>query len=704
MGGVGDTLGGDASAADLVARHPWQHTALGARPDWDHALTSAIGLILDSPLAMALVYGDDFQLIYNDAYAVMLGQKHPDAFGQPAAGVFPEVWPRPGVGDVVEHVYRTGEPFLEPEMVLPVARAGAAGAVEQGVFTRGYSPVRDSAGKIIGVLMVTAETTAATRRLRGLSKFSTALAGAVTLDDIARAALRCSLAAFEVDHVGFGVEDGRGWRAVRRLRRELLDEADERLPPLWVDLPPDSALPLVRAAQSGTPLFLDAEDLAEYRRHGTDRHEGELHALAAIPLRTPSLRGGMTFGFRDHHPWLPAERALLIATAELVAQAAERARRFEAQHGASQLLQRSLLPESLPTVDMLRVAARYEPSVDGNPAGGDFYDAFALPGGELAIVLGDVVGHDVRAAALMGQVRAALRALALTDPAPETVLSGLDRLVRSLSDESRTEELFVTVVYGIADPTTGQLCLASAGHPPPLLRRPGVGRADAVFLDVPPGAPLGLEGSRSTLTYTLRAGETVVLFSDGVVERRDRDISVGLDQLAEAVAAAPSGDPRNICSLVVGAIPGTADDDVAVLALEHARAPSRSAALDVPAEAVGPSRVRRWLTEQLRGWGVPTEVAETAVLCASELTTNALLHAGTPARVELDLSPERLLVGVTDTGTRGVVSRTETDPLSTRGRGLGLIEALSDAWGTDRTVRGSTVWFELLLDRGQSAH
>ena len=151
------------------------------------------------------------------------------------------------------------------------------------------------------------------------------------------------------------------------------------------------------------------------RDSAADRHDEKVRALAALPLRTPSLRGALTFGRRSPHPWSPAERALLTAAAELVGQAAERARRFETQHGTAQLLQRSMLPEHLPDGPRFRLAARYEPGVDGNAAGGDFYDAFPLPGGRLGVVLGDVAGHDVRAAALMGQVRAALRALALTD-------------------------------------------------------------------------------------------------------------------------------------------------------------------------------------------------------------------------------------------------------------------------------------------------
>jgi anti-sigma regulatory factor (Ser/Thr protein kinase) len=296
-------------------------------------------------------------------------------------------------------------------------------------------------------------------------------------------------------------------------------------------------------------------------------------------------------------------------------------------------------------------------------------------------------------------VRAALRAMALTDPAPPSVLAGLDRLVGSLGAESRNEEIFVTVVYGLLDPVDGTITLASAGHPPPVLRRAGVGGepATAELVKVPPGAPLGLGGRWQTGVVTLEPGDTILMFSDGVVERRERPLADGLDALVTATAAAVSGDPRNLCALATAAVDGQTDDDVAVLAVERAVALSRSATMLVAAEPTGPSRVRQWMTTRLREWAVPDPVIGAAILCTSELTTNALLHAGTPAQVRIDLSAERLLVSVADTGTRGSVTRAHTDALSSRGRGLGLIEELSDSWGTDPTVRGSTVWFEMLL-------
>ncbi|MFI5930453.1 SpoIIE family protein phosphatase [Micromonospora sp. NPDC051543] len=681
--------------AAAVLAHDWSATALGPREEWDAAVRAVVALILASPMPMALAYGDDLVLLYNEGYAELLGSKHPTALGRPAAEVHAEVWQLPGFGDAIQRAYREGVPFLEKESTLPLI--GESGGVEQVVFTRSHSAVRDSAGQIVGILTVAAETTHVTEQLRSLSDVAAALAGTLTLDDVARVALRHTIGMFDADRVAFVVDEGGGgWRMVRRVRGELMDEADERLPPLWRRAPADWEGPVALAARTGEALFI--RDGQPLRETAVDRHDEKIRSMAALPLGTSVVRGGLTVGYQVAHSWSAAERALLAASAELIGQAAERARRFETQHGTAQLLQRSMLPEHLPDLPRLRIAARYDPGVDGNAAGGDFYDAFLLPTGALGVVLGDVAGHDVQAAARMGQVRAALRALALTDPAPDAVLTGLDRLVTSLGAEAGSHELFVTVAFGVIDAERRELTLASAGHPAPLIRRCAPdGRTHAEYVQVPAAPPLGLGGRPTTVTVAFPPGDTLLLFSDGVVERRRQSLSAGMDALGDAVAKAGTSDPRALCAVATAAVSGGTEDDVAVLAVEHALKPSRSAAMEVPAEPTAPSRVRHWMTGQLTEWRVPESVIGAAVLCTSELTTNALLHAGTAARVEIDLSPERLLVSVADSGTRGTVTRARTDTLSSRGRGLGLIEELSDAWGTDPSVRGSTVWFEILV-------
>ncbi|MEV5447975.1 PAS domain-containing protein, partial [Streptomyces sp. NPDC052644] len=194
-----------------------------------------VDVILSCPVPMALHYGDDFVLLYNQAYAEVIGDRHPDAMGRPAPEVYADLWHAPGVGEVIERAYRHGESFLQKESVLPVHQQGTG---EHTVFTRGHSPVRDSTGRIVGVLTVAAQTSQLTQQLQSLSDFAAALSGTLTLDDVARVTLRYALHSFDADQVSFAVDDGPAWRLVRRIRGELLDEADERLPPRWCPVGP----------------------------------------------------------------------------------------------------------------------------------------------------------------------------------------------------------------------------------------------------------------------------------------------------------------------------------------------------------------------------------------------------------------------------------------------------------------------------------
>src|SRR3954447_24496557 len=252
---------GAPSCADLVAALDWSRTTLGPRDRWDPAVRATVDLLLASALPMALTHGDDFVLIYNDAYADLIGSLHPAAVGRPANEVFAEFWSAPGIGAVLEEVYRTGEPFLEAESQLTVSR-GSAGRPEQAFFTRGHSAVRDMRGDVAGVLTVAAETTQVTRRLQSLGELTARLAGALTIDDVARVVLTYATASFDVDHCVFAVDDGGAFRFVRRIRGEMLDEADERLPPLWRRLPADHESPLTAAGETGRPSFVaDGEPL-----------------------------------------------------------------------------------------------------------------------------------------------------------------------------------------------------------------------------------------------------------------------------------------------------------------------------------------------------------------------------------------------------------------------------------------------------------
>jgi serine phosphatase RsbU (regulator of sigma subunit) len=275
--------------------------------------------------------------------------------------------------------------------------------------------------------------------------------------------------------------------------------------------------------------------------------------------------GALRFSFTRPRQITEEERVFLEALAGQCALALERATLFEREHTTAETLQRSLLPDTLPTVPGIVLEASYMPVTRNMEIGGDWYDAFRLPDGKLAVAAGDVMGKGLTAAAGMGRVRNALRALALTDPRPAAVLSGLDRLFEA----TEQEEQVTTVAYLVVDPETGDGLAGNAGHLPPLL----------LSADAPPrldtteaGTPLGWTSPRKQYAFRLPPGNTAVLYSDGLVENRKRGLDAGLDELVAVAGQAPADvveDPERLLGyLVERMLTGyEQDDDVTVLVL-----------------------------------------------------------------------------------------------------------------------------------------
>jgi Stage II sporulation protein E (SpoIIE)/GAF domain len=284
-----------------------------------------------------------------------------------------------------------------------------------------------------------------------------------------------------------------------------------------------------------------------------------------LPLTTSGAPlGALQFSFTRPHQITDEERVFLEALAGQGALALERAKLYEREHATAETLQRSLLPDTLPEVPGIALKPFYKPvSIE---VGGDWYDAFMLPDGKLAVAAGDVMGKGLTAAAGMGRVRNALRALALTDPRPAAVLAGLDRLFLA----TELDEQVTTVCYLVVDPQTGEGVVGNAGHLPPLLIGPdGPPRLDQTEA----GTPLGWASPRRQYPFSLPPGNTAVLYSDGLVENRTRGLDVGLDALVAVAAQAPKavlGDPeRLIRYLVERMLTGyEQDDDVTVLVLQ----------------------------------------------------------------------------------------------------------------------------------------
>jgi anti-sigma regulatory factor (Ser/Thr protein kinase) len=311
----------------------------------------------------------------------------------------------------------------------------------------------------------------------------------------------------------------------------------------------------------------------------------------------------------------------------------------------------------------------------------------------VAVAVGDVMGKGIDAAVVMGEVRSALRAYALIDPSPSAVLAHLDALV---SRDAVAEQL-VTVAYGLVSPERDRVTVALAGHPSPLV----VHGDEVNLLPEGTGSALGVgAGPWPQVEVAVEPGTTLVFYSDGLVERRDRELGAGIAALVEEVRNTPERrrHPRDLCARLAAALTSTAtDDDVTLLAVSATAAQGAlTAATRLPDDTRAPAVARRFLRGTLTGWELQDETIETAELCASELVTNAVIHTGTAAEVTARLDTGVLTVAVRDGGGEEVV-RPESldDPLVVSGRGLGLVEALSSAWGAERSADGTTVWFEI---------
>ncbi len=307
-------------------------------------------------------------------------------------------------------------------------------------------------------------------------------------------------------------------------------------------------------------LFEPDANVDLYLRHSDEQAWVGLPLLAAgAPL------GAIRFSFTRPRRITEEERVFLEALAGQCALAVERASLFEREHTTAETLQRSLLPDRLPTVPGIILEARYLPVTRNMEIGGDWYDAFKLPDGRLAIAAGDVMGKGLTAAAGMGRVRNALRALALTDPRPAAVLAGLDRLFNA----TELDEQVTTVAYLVIDPVTGEGLAGNAGHLPPLrLHRGSPPTLDAIEA----GTPLGWASPRQQHAFRLSPGNTVVFYSDGLVENRTRGLDAGLDELLAVAGQAPAdaiGHPDRLLEYLVDQMLAgyEQDDDVTVLVL-----------------------------------------------------------------------------------------------------------------------------------------
>ncbi|MFJ8791985.1 SpoIIE family protein phosphatase [Streptomyces sp. NPDC102462] len=422
-----------------------------------------------------------------------------------------------------------------------------------------------------------------------------------------------------------------------------------------------------------------------------------IHSLVTVPLRAGSLLLGLANFWRSKRPE-PFDQEDLALAEELVARAAvsiDNARRYTREHSMAVTLQRSLLPRSLPEQGALELAYRYLPAQSG--VGGDWFDVLPLSGARVALVVGDVVGHGLHAAATMGRLRTAVHNFAALDLPPDELLGLLDELVGRIDQDETPAEpgaavTGATCLYAIYDPVSRRCTLARAGHPPAALVRPD---GTVEFPDVPAGPPLGLGGLPfETADLDLPEGSRLVLYTDGLVEDRARDIDVGLGLLRTALERA--GDsPEDTCRAVLDRLPARPHDDVAlIVARTRALGPDRVADWRVPSDPAAVSDVRAAVTRQLAAWGIE-EMTFTTELILSELVTNAIRYGRAPVGVRL-LRDRSLICEVSDSSTTSPHLRyaASTDE---GGRGLFLVARIADRWGTRYTPSGKVIWAEQSL-------
>jgi serine phosphatase RsbU (regulator of sigma subunit) len=518
-------------------RVDWAATPLGPVSGWSPTLTAAVDLTLNTRFPVTLFWGPQGVLIYNEGYAPMIGDKHPAALGTTIEKVFPEIWDT--IGPMVASVYRGGNATWVENLRLLMDRRGY---LEECYFTFSYSPVRNAEGEIEGVIDIASETTAqilSWRRLRLLSQLSDELS--------------------DLDHPEQIVD-----RALPALRADADDLLDV-----------DILLPEVPATIGG-PLFSVPPDNLAGRDFLLERDaDGEV-AWMRLTAVTPARESGLLVVRLN--PQLPVNDSYLRFLRLLggaIGQALNRAHIRQAERRVaaieremSETLQRSLLTEPL-RLTSLEIAVRYQSAAEQAQVGGDWHDSFRLPDGQLALAVGDVTGHDSRAAAGMAQVRNLLRGISYALPAPPgRVLSGLDDAMRGLA-----MDVFATVFFAQidAEPHPGPRLMrwSNAGHPPPVL----LGADGSVrLLEAKPEVMLGVKAGavRSDHSVLLEPGASVILYTDGLLERRERFFDDGVVELVAALSGRQGLSAEQLCDFLIDRFAGHTEDDI-VLSVAQVR-------------------------------------------------------------------------------------------------------------------------------------
>ncbi|OIK23498.1 histidine kinase [Streptomyces malaysiense] len=461
--------------------------------------------------------------------------------------------------------------------------------------------------------------------------------------------------------------------------------------------------PQARGYGSGhSELVADLAAATDWRAQDPQRTENILEygiqSLISAPIRARGVVLGIANFYRAKRD--PFDEEDLTLADELVARAAvsvDNARRYAREHTLAVTLQRSLLPRALPEQSALDVAYRYLPAQSG--VSGDWFDVIPLPGSRVALVVGDVVGHGLHAAATMGRLRTAVHNFSTLDLPPDELLGHLDDLVGRIDqDEGDGEDsdaiVGATCLYAIYDPITRRCAMARAGHLAPALVHPD---GSVTYPELPGGPPLGLGGMPfQTAELELAEGTQLVLYTDGLIEDRTRDLDEGLELLRRALAGHPDRSPDASCGAVLEELlPQGPKDDVALLvARTRALTSEQVAEWDVPADPSAVAGLRRAVTERLGEWGLD-EQAFGMELVLSELVTNAIRYGSGPIRLRL-IRDRTLICEVAD-GSNTSPHLRYAATTDEGGRGLFLVQQMTERWGTRYSPQGKVIWAEMAL-------
>ncbi|MCB5912008.1 ATP-binding SpoIIE family protein phosphatase [Streptomyces pinistramenti] len=559
-----------------------------------------------------------------------------------------------------------------------------------------------------------------------------ALAEARSTAEVLRVAAGLSMPGFTPDGLAvFGIEGDR----ISVIGHHGHKHGDERP---FTEMTLSTDYPAAEVIRTGRAIYLPNPDayLERYPTAWPLAARFDRVSWAFLPLINAGRTiGAWMAGFNHPVTFTPDERSVLTTVARMLAQALARASAQESQHELSVGLQRSMMPTVQPDIPGMTVAARYVPTGGGLEVGGDWYDMIPLPSGRIALVIGDVQGHDVRAAGLMGQLRIALRAYASEGHHPDAVLSRASRFLAGINETEGgvqgADPRFATCLYIEVDPATGLLDIARAGHPDPAIRM-----NDGTMLVRPTsgGLPLGIDPDTDypTTRLVLEPGETMMVCTDGLIETGGHDLETGWARLREIIERHDDGADaeglERLADELVQAVHGPSshhrtgplidrrEDDIAVLLLNREggscgvgtggrmpQQPVRRTVLTVAqAEPERIGEARRQIRDVLHDWADPDQV-DSAVLMVSEMVTNVLLHTDGDALLIAEISGvrggRRIRVDVAD-GSDELPHRRSPGELASSGRGLMLMELLAGAWGVDPRGDGKSTWFEIYEDAG----